>query len=147
MRAKPFLSLRLLPCAAVAASLLGAQVAWAAPVTLVATLSGVAETAGGDAKGSGGFKVTLDPETNDFCYSLWADKATKPTMVHLHAGAAGVDGDAVATLEVTGQDNDACLAIDKDKLQPLADNPSGFYVNIHTAAFPKGALRGQLVKE
>jgi hypothetical protein len=147
MRAKSFLSLRLFPYAAVAAGLLGAQAAWAAPVTFVATLSGAAETAGGDAKASGGFKVTLDPETNDFCYSLWADKATKPTMAHLHTGAAGVDGDAVMALDVTGKDNDACLAIDKDKLQPLADNPAGFYVNIHTATFPKGALRGQLAKE
>ena len=137
---------RILVSGALAAACLAPQGALAASTRLTATLSGAAETAGGDPRGSGGFTVTLDPETNDFCYSLWGDKIGKPTMAHLHAGAAGADGGPVATLEVTGKDNDACLAIDKDKLQPIVDNPAGFYVNIHTADFPKGAVRGQLTK-
>lgn len=120
--------------------------ALAAPVTLTATLTGANETAGGDAKASGGFKVTLDPETNDFCYSLWSDKPLKPTMAHLHTGAAGADGAPVVTLELTGKASDECMALDTDKLAPIAADPAGFYVNVHTDAFPKGAMRGQLTK-
>lgn len=120
--------------------------AYAAPVTLTATLTGANETAGGDPKASGGFKVTMDAETNDFCYSLWSDKALKPKMAHLHSGAVGTDGPPVATLELTGKASDECLAIDKDKLEPIAADPAAFYVNVHTDAFPKGAMRGQLTK-
>ena len=117
-----------------------------APVKLTATLTGAAETGGGDTDGSGGFTATVDPETNDFCYSLWGDKLGKMTMAHVHVGAVGVDGGPVITLAVTGKNDDACLAIDKDKLQPIVDNPAGYYVNIHSEEFPKGAVRGQLGK-
>jgi len=123
-----------------------APAAQAAPTTLTATLTGANETAGGLAGASGGFKVTVDPETNDFCYSLWADKGVTATMAHVHSGEAGKDGPPVVTLMMTGQNEDECAAIDKDKLEPIVANPSAYYVNIHTAAFPKGALRGQLAK-
>lgn len=136
----------LFACAVIGTTVLP-NAALAAPSKLTAVLSGANETAGGDAKASGGFKVELDPETNDFCYSLWTDKPIKATMAHLHSGAAGADGPPVATLEVTGKTSDACLAIDKDKLTPIVENPAGFYINVHTAEFPKGAVRGQLVKE
>ena len=47
--------------------------AHAAPATLTATLSGSAPIRGGDPDGSGGFRVELDPDSNDFCYALWID--------------------------------------------------------------------------
>ncbi|HET9628320.1 MAG TPA: CHRD domain-containing protein [Novosphingobium sp.] len=131
---------------AVLAGALAAGPAVAAPVKLTATLTGAAETPPGKADGTGGFTVTVDPETNDFCYSLWADKIGKPTMAHLHTGAAGVSGPPILTLEVTGKDSDECLAVDKDKLDPIVANPTGYYVNVHTADFPGGAVRGQLAK-
>jgi len=120
--------------------------AHAAPTKLTATLTGAAETPPGKADGTGGFTVTVDPETNDFCYSLWADKIGKPTMAHVHSGAAGASGPPILTLEVTGKDNDECLAVDKEKLDPIVANPAGYYVNVHTADFPGGAVRGQLAK-
>ena len=131
--------------AAVCAALVGAP-ALAAPVKLTATLTGAAETPPGKADGTGGFTVTADPETNDFCYTLWADKIGKPTMAHLHSGAAGASGPPILTLEVTGKDSDECLAVDKEKLEPNVANPAGYYVNVHTAEFPGGAVRGQLTK-
>ncbi|MEO7247809.1 MAG: CHRD domain-containing protein [Novosphingobium sp.] len=140
-------SARLWAASAAACCTLTAVAALAAPVKLVAVLTGAGETGGGEPKAVGGFKVEMDPETNDFCYSLWADKGIKPSMAHIHSGAAGSDGPPLATLEVTGKSSDSCLAIDKAKLQPIADNPALFYVNVHSAAFPNGALRGQLVKE
>jgi hypothetical protein len=118
----------------------------AAPTKLSATLTGASEVAGGDPDGTGGLTATVDPETNDFCYSLWADKIAKPTMAHVHSGEAGKNGAPVLTLEVTGKNNDLCLAADKEKLEPIVTNPAGFYVNIHTADFAQGALRGQLAK-
>jgi hypothetical protein len=118
----------------------------AKPVTLVATLGGAAETAGGDPDGMGGFKADADDETGDFCFTLWADKIAKPTMAHVHTGAAGVDGPPLATLEVTGPNSDACIAMEPDQIKKILADPAGFYVNIHTDDFPKGAVRGQLAK-
>ena len=141
------ISAHLLAVGAAACCALTPIAALAAPVKLVAVLTGANETGGGDPKAVGGFKVEMDPETNDFCYSLWADKGFKPSMAHVHSGAAGSDGPPLATLDMTGKTSDACIAIDKAKLQPIADDPSQFYVNIHSADFPQGAMRGQLVKE
>jgi hypothetical protein len=31
-------------------------------------------------------------------------------------------------------------------LKPIIANPAGYYVNIHNADFPGGAVRGQLAK-
>lgn len=132
--------------AAVAAGALAAGPALAAPTRLSATLSGPTETPPGQPDGVGGFTATVNPDTNDFCYTLWVDKIGKPTMAHVHAGAAGASGPPVLTLDVTGKDDDECLAVDKDKLDPIVANPAGYYVNVHTAAFPAGAVRGQLAK-
>jgi hypothetical protein len=139
-------SLRLTQAAIVTVLLLLAPAADAAPTTLKAALTGAAEVNGGDPDGAGTFTVELDPDTNDFCYALWGEKIGKVTMAHIHKGDAGAEGPVVFGIEVTGKNNDMCIAIDKDKLDPLVENPAGYYVNIHTTDFPGGAVRGQLTK-
>jgi hypothetical protein len=32
----------------------------------------------------------------------------------------------------------------QDKIQTVIHDPSGFYLNMHSTEFPKGAIRGQL---
>lgn len=131
--------------AALAATALASPAA-AKPAVLIATLTGAAEPGGGDADGAGGFRVEADDETGDFCFTLWADKIAKPTMAHVHEGAAGTEGKPVGTLEVTGKASDACIAMEPALIKQILANPAGYYVNVHTADFPKGAVRGQLVK-
>ncbi len=109
-----------------------------------ATLSGAAETAGGDPDGTGGFKAELDDESGDFCFTLWAEQTAEPTMAHVHEGASGADGKPVATLEMTGKDSDSCIAMEPDLVKKILAAPKDYYVNVHTADFPKGAVRGQL---
>ncbi len=132
--------------AALTASFALTSPALAKPVTLTATLTGAAETGGGDADGAGGFKAEADDDSGDFCFTLWAEKVMKPTMAHVHVGVAGVDGKPVATLEITGKDSDACIAMEPSLIKEIVANPAGYYVNVHTADFPKGAVRGQLEK-
>lgn len=122
-------------------------VAMAGAVTLVATLNGANETGGGDADGSGNFSAEIDAEAGDVCYVLSVGKIAKPVAAHVHSGAAGTDGGPVLTIEVTGPDGDLCMAAEPDVLKPIVAAPEGYYVNVHTADFPKGAVRGQLAKK
>ncbi|MFE9443264.1 CHRD domain-containing protein [Streptomyces sp. NPDC006602] len=77
----------------------------------------------------------------------------KPTALHLHQGAMGTNGgikvDFTDLLDsnrkgrtVTGtvKVGDAAL------LDALTTDPGSFYVNLHTAEFPGGAVRGRLHK-
>jgi len=118
----------------------------AKPIALKASLDGASASPAGDPDGVGGFSVEVDPDTNDFCYTLWVEKTAAPTMAHVHAGVAGATGGPVITLEVTGKDDNICIAVDKAKLDPIVATPAGYYVNVHTADFPGGAVRGQLTK-
>jgi hypothetical protein len=116
----------------------------AAQVKLTATLTGANETAGGDADGSGTFTAEADPVTGDFCYTLTGKDIDAPTAAHVHTGVAGKDGPPVISLHVVENE---CLTPGADVVKPIVANPSAYYVNIHTAAYPKGALRGQLRKQ
>lgn len=116
----------------------------AASVKLNSTLAGANEPAGGDAKGSGKLTAEVDADTGDFCYTLTARGMGAPTAAHVHSGAAGVEGPPVITLQVTGDSGDECVAVEPEALKPILAAPANFYVNVHSAAFPKGAIRGQL---
>ena len=121
-----------------------ASPALAEPVVLEATLAGANETGGGDPDGSGSFSVEIDAESGDVCYVLTAADIGAATAAHVHEGAAGKDGKPVLTLQVTGEDEDVCLAAEPETLAPIVAAPADYYVNVHSAAFPKGAIRGQL---
>lgn len=137
-------STRLLAGGALAAVFALPAAALAAPVVLTATLNGAAEVEGGDPDGTGTLSAEVDAEAGDFCYTLTSAKTDKPTMAHVHSGAAGTNGAPVITIDVT---SDECIAVEPDVLRPIVESPGNYYVNIHTAAFPKGAVRGQLTKK
>jgi hypothetical protein len=136
---------KILTIAMLAAVSLGAAGAQAATVKLGATLTGPNEPAGGDADGTGTFVVEIDPDAGDFCYTITSAKIGTPTMAHVHSGAVGVNGPPVITIDAKG--NDECMAVEPDVLKPIVAAPENYYVNIHSAEFPGGAIRGQLVKK
>ncbi len=118
--------------------------ALAAAVTLTANLDGASETGGGDTDGTGLFSGQLDVDTGDVCFTLSTTKIATATAAHIHEGVAGTDGKPVLTLEVTGPNEDSCVAAEPDLLKAIVAAPGSYYVNVHTADFPKGAVRGQL---
>jgi hypothetical protein len=130
------------------ASLALAGVVAAAPTTLTATLAGVTEGDNpGDPDGSGTASVVLDPAAGTACWNLTATGISPVTQSHIHVGAAGVSGDVVVPLDVdgfTGTSEGCTMGVDAAVLQAVIDNPAGHYVNLHTADFPPGAIRGQL---
>ena len=114
---------------------------------LVATLTGEAEAAAGDANAGGLFEALVNPETERICYSITAGNIDKATVAQIHSGAAGATGDPVLTLDTPdGDDDDSedCQDIDAGLAQALLAHPESYYVNVRTGAFPGGAIRGQL---
>ena len=136
MKTKPMLT------ALALGSLFAAPLSAISPrATLTAELAGANETAGGDADGSGSFSATVDADEGDLCYALKADKIAAATMAHVHSGAAGANGPPVITIAMT---DDNCMAVEPDVLKAIIANPANYYINIHNAEFPAGAIRGQL---
>ncbi|MFI5657535.1 CHRD domain-containing protein [Streptomyces sp. NPDC051684] len=74
----------------------------------------------------------------------------KPTALHLHEGAEGANGDVrVDFTKVLGgakghRATGSVTVKDRALLARLTTDPGAFYANLHTAAFPDGAVRGQL---
>lgn len=151
-RAAAYIAARTAAALALAVPFLLTPVAASAEaVVLTANLSGANEvgangSGAGAPDGNGAFRAEVNVATGDFCYTLYAEKIAAPTMAHVHTGAAGVNGGPVITIDVTGKGSDQCIAVEPDKLKPILADPAGFYVNIHTADFPSGAVRGQLTK-
>jgi CHRD domain len=70
------------------------------------------------------------------------------TAAHIHEAPVGKAGDAVVTLSPPPTEGSSknCVNVDKDLIKRIRQNPENFYVNVHNADFPDGAIRGQLSK-
>lgn len=72
-----------------------------------------------------------------------------PTLGHVHQGAKGVNGPVKITFFGTAVPNGifaisgTVAGVDKAALDALKKAPKDFYSNLHTAALPGGAVRGQ----
>lgn len=96
--------------------------------------------AGNDAYGD--FSAELDLDAGQMCYFLTAEGLDEVTAAHLHKAPKGKNGPPVVTLSLASVDT--CIDVDPALLRDIAENEGEYYVNVHTAAFPQGAIRGQL---
>jgi hypothetical protein len=112
------------------------------------TLTGAAEVPGpGDPDGSGTATLTVNPGLGQICYALTVSGIAPATAAHIHVGAADVAGPVVVPLEPpTGGSSSACVSVDRALALAIVRQPSDYYVNVHNAEFPAGALRGQLAR-
>ena len=117
-----------------------------ASFALATTLLGFREPAGGSPSGQGFAAIVFDPANTNLYYYLWEAGIDAPTMAHVHAGAAGVNGPILVGLSPTFSGGQAMgvVPVDAATLAPIQASPDQYYVNIHTGNFPGGALRGQL---
>ena len=97
-------------------------------------------------KGTVTARFTTNTTKNTLCYSITSHGVTGITGVHIHTGAAGVNGGVAVALDPTkiGVKGSTCVAVDAKTLADIAANPSMYYFNAHTAKYPNGAVRGQL---
>ena len=99
--------------------------------------------AGEDATGD--FSAELDLKAGRMCYMLEIQGLEGFTAAHLHEGRKGANGPPVVTLQLLGDDGeDVCVDVDPELLKKIARREDAYYVNVHTEAFPEGAIRGQL---
>jgi len=111
-----------------------------------AMLTGDAEVPGpGDPNGSGTVQVTLNPDKGEVCYELSVVNMREATAAYIHQGEKGGEGPVAVPIEApkTGAAK-GCTKADGVLIEAIMQDPTDYYVNVHTAAFPKGAVRGQL---
>ena len=113
-----------------------------------ANLTGANEVPPADPDGTGVAHLAVASALNTLCADLKVQDIGSVTAAHIHRGAAGVNGPPVVTLSAPDDDNDSddCDVVNDAVLDEIVANPAGFYVNVHTADHPNGAIRGQLMR-
>ena len=138
-------------------------------VLLEATLDGrsevgAAKSISGDPNGTGeAYVFGIDDDVTTLCYVLTVDKIGELSMApqagtrmaHIHEGVKGKNGPVVATLAWPqgGQAADCLTDGEKGKFAAgttaaeILAEPGDYYVNVHNAEYPTGAIRGQLAPQ
>lgn len=113
---------------------------------LNAELSGAEEVPGPGAEGGTGTARIVISGTK-VCVDIATSKIDPPMAAHVHAGAKGVAGPVVIILPTPKDGRGAgCVTADAAAAAKVAEDPASAYVNVHTAARPDGAVRGQLAR-
>ena len=86
--------------------------------------------------------LAIDNVANSVSWTILANNVLLPlTGAHIHSGAAGTNGPVI--VDFSGSfSGDGLVDSDLASITPLT--ASNFYVNIHNAVYPAGAIRGQL---
>ena len=130
---------------ALAGALAGVAAAGCNTNPLTATLTGAAETPVGDPAGSGKARIFFDISEGLVCWSVNVKGTAAPVAAHIHKGAAGTAGPVVVPIGTPAQGaSKGCTGAARSLIRDMIKNPSEYYVNVHTGAFPAGAVRGQL---
>ena len=123
--------------------------------TFTIELSGAVEvcptapgTCGGP--GTGTATITIDRNARTLCYTITTQNVTLPLLAaHIHQAPVGQAGPVVVPLFTepvkAATVGPTCLSgLNKNLLKDIIRHPQDYYVNVHNAAFPNGAARGQL---
>jgi hypothetical protein len=151
MRARPLLGVMM--TGVLALGLVGIA-APAGAATYELELSGANEIPGpGDPDGSGVARVRINVRAQRVCYAVAVMDIDLPAIgAHIHRGREGVAGPVKVTLNNPTEVGSTGIGlafgcereVPRKLLRRIRSNPERFYVNIHTEAFPDGAVRDQL---
>jgi hypothetical protein len=132
--------------AATAALMLTAGPGLAQGRPLSTTMSGAEEVPGpGDPDGTGFASISLNSGQGEVCFQLTVSNIAPATGAHIHEAPAGVAGPIVVPLTPpTSGSSSGCVSASRALIKDIRQNPSEYYVNVHNAEFPAGAIRGQL---
>lgn len=123
-------------------------------VSLLGPALAMAQTATFDLKGSNEVPANGSAAGGSGSISVAADKTVTGTITttgiegraaHIHTGAAGANGPVIVALSKNGDNGWTVPAGAKLSDEQYAAYVAGtLYVNVHSAAFPGGEIRGQL---
>jgi CHRD domain len=127
-------------------------------VKFTTTLTAVDPVTGavtGDPDGRGKAELTFDTEQGTVCYEIEVEGIAEPVEPAPGVGSAHIHFLATGGIAVNLQTDfqpdksdefkaSGCVQVDSALLQAILENPDQFYVNIHNAEFPGGALAGLL---
>ena len=113
-------------------------------VTFKATLSGANESTPNSSTATGTGSLVFNTSTKIFTLTVNHTLASV-TSGHIHKGAVGTSGPVVFPLGnlVTPI---VYTSVALDAMQEADLNAGLYYINLHSAAFPAGEIRGQLIK-
>lgn len=111
-----------------------------------AKLSGKNEApAKGDPDGTGLVILHLNARKATACWEFkGVRRVGTPLAAHIHRGRKGKAGAVVVPLGGKYKAK-GCQKASKTTIEAIESRPNDYYVNIHNARYPNGALRGQLV--
>lgn len=135
-----------------ALSLIGLAGTSSAARRLATGMTGAEEVPGpGDPNASGHAIIRLNQGTGTVCFDLsWSNIDGTVTAAHIHEAPAGVSGGVVVTLftgaSFSGTDatSGCTTGVDRALIKDIRQDPTAYYVNVHSTVFPGGAVRGQL---
>lgn len=123
----------------------GSATAASAANVFTTRLSGAEEVPNaGDPDGSGFAVVAVIPEAGLVCYGVVVFGIAAATAAHIHEAPRGVAGPVVVHLDDPSRGASSGCVADAEEAADIAADPGDYYVNVHNAQFPGGALRGQL---
>jgi hypothetical protein len=107
-------------------------------------LNGTNESPAAPGSNTGRVELTLNAKTGKVCWDFkLAHIDGTPTQAHIHKGKRGVSGNVLVPLGGTFK-REGCTTAAKATVKSILRSPGGFYVNVHNAKHPLGAMRGQL---
>lgn len=122
---------------------------------IYATLLGENERPGpGDPDGFGTFEMTLNLGQGILTYVLTTEDIAPATAAHIHVAPPSAAGPVLIPLTpptsgISSGTIDLKMLFSsnwKQMIKDLRQNPEDYYVNVHNADYPPGAIRGQLSK-
>jgi hypothetical protein len=123
---------------------LAASAATTRTVKFEVALKGANEKPAAPASNKGKAELTLNTTTGKVCWEFKLAKIDgKPSQAHIHKGKAGVSGNVVVPLGANYK-RQGCTSAAKSLVRSIAGHPGFYYVNVHNAKHPAGAMRGQL---
>jgi len=109
--------------------------------SLHATLLGKSETPKGDPDGRGTAEVKITGRK--VCWEIKVSRVQTIVAAHIHKGAPGVAGPVVVPFGKIFKAK-GCTTTTAAIAAAIEKKPAAYYLNVHNAKYPGGALRGQL---
>ena len=110
------------------------------------SMTGETESPAGDPVGTGTATIRMRAGQGQVCFRLAASNLPTAVAAHIHHAKAGVEGNVVVPLKTPNAagNSSGCTAAARSLVKSILGSPASYYVNVHTAEFAGGAIRGQV---